>query len=169
MNRRSVLAAGTVALTGCTGAVDDALEAPDAEEVERLIREAINELRATASASGLDASTTLAEAATRHSRDMAERDFYGHENPDGEMPWHRVPCQAGEVIHRGDLGEMRNQGSDETWYTTDTEGMAGYVIEGWKESASHSQTLTDREWSRVGVGVYIDQDMGEFFATAMVC
>ena len=168
MNRRTLLAGSAVALAGCTDAIEEAAAGPDPEAAATQIRESINQIRATASAVGLQESSTLQEAALRHSRDMAERDFYAHRNPDGEMPWHRVACEASENIHRGQIGEMQNVDSNKVWNTSDTGELAGYVVEGWEESSEHYQNLIDPKWTAIGVGLYIDETQ-EFFATAMFC
>lgn len=163
MRRRSVLAVGTVALAGCS----DVLDAPDPGEAETLIREGINEKRASADVEALTADDGLATAARDHSENMAERDFYAHEDPSGNGPSDRAGCVAGENIHRGEIGDMQNVDSSETWYTGDVEELAGYVLEGWTLSDGHYELMTNARWARVGVGVVIVD--GEFFVTALFC
>lgn len=165
MDRRTVLAAGAVALAGCADAV--APSRPDAAAAETQIVDGINELRAGVDAAALERDDTLATGAREHSTDMAKRDFYAHTNPDGEKPWDRVPCQAGENIHRGELGAIQNVDGEETWNTYETADLAGYVVEGWRLSDGHYELLTNPRWSRVGVGVHVGDS--EFFATAMFC
>lgn len=164
MKRRTVLATGAVALAGCNGV----LEGPDAKEAADLVRESINEERQAEGVGQLQASSRLQEAGLDHSKDMAERDFYGHQNPDGEQPWDRVACEASENIHRGEIGEMKNENSSETWQTAVTEELAAFVIEGWKQSDSHYQNMTSARWSAIGVGIHIREEE-EFFVTAMFC
>jgi len=164
MRRRTVLAAvPTVALAGCAGVGGG----PDSAESETLIREAINDERQEVGVGPLTASDTLAEAAREHSRDMHEREFYAHKNPDGQQPWDRAACNAAENIHRGEIGPMENRGGSQTWYTDDAEGLAGYVAEGWRLSPEHYRLMVDNGYQSVGVGVFVDD--GEFFATAMFC
>ena len=164
MRRRTVLAAvPTVALAGCM----DAIKGPDSAEAEALVREAINAERGGAGVAALDSRDELAEAARGHSRDMHERDFYSHQNPDGEQPWDRVACNASENIHRGEIGQMRIPGGDGTYQTRLTEELARYVADGWINSQSHYENMVDASWAAVGVGVFVGGD--DFFATAMFC
>jgi uncharacterized protein YkwD len=163
MHRRSVLAAGAATLAGCSSLADE----PDAGVAEAAIRDRVNAQREAADRAPLVPSETLQTAAVEHSRDMAERDFYAHENPDGQQPWDRVPCQAGETIHRGVLGKMQNEGSAKLWRTDQSDDLAGYVAEGWRLSEDHYEIITKRKWTAIGVGVAIKGD--EFFATAMFC
>ena len=164
MRRRQALAAAAVGLAGCT---TDARSGPDPRAAETAVRERINDLRAETGIGPLSSTTTLVEAARAHCRDMHRREFYGHTNPDGEEPWDRVPCRAGETIHRGELGRMANRGSDRTWYTSDPAELAGYVVEGWRLSEGHRRIMLDGQFSAVGVGIVIER--GEFFCTAMFC
>jgi len=165
MRRRQALAAAAaVGLAGCTGS---ARSGPDPRAAETAVHERINDRRADAGIGPLTSTATLVEAARAHCRNMHEREFYGHTNPDGEAPWDRVPCRAAETIHRGEIGRMENRGSDQTWYTSDPAELAGYVVEGWTNSDDHRRIMLDGQFGAVGVGVVIDG--GEFFCTAMFC
>lgn len=165
MQRRTVLAGVAVAVAGCSSS---ATAGPDAAAAADQLRAAINEERNAAGVAELTASDSLAEAGREHSEDMHQRGFYAHENPDGEQPWHRVPCRASENIHRGEITtELRGFESDKTFNTTTAGGIAGYVMTGWVNSSGHYQNMTRPKWSQIGVGIYVGAD--EFFATAMFC
>lgn len=166
MKRRQalVVTAAAVGLAGCTGS---ARSGPDPRAAETAVRERINDRRADAGIGPLTSATTLVDAARAHGRDMHERDFYGHTNPDGEEPWDRVPCRAAETIHRGEIGRMANRDSDRTWSTRQPSELAGYVVEGWRLSDGHRRIMLDGQFGAVGVGVVIEG--GEFFCTAMFC
>ena len=184
MNRRTLLATLPLALAGCAtstgtddtpdadtsgdGSIDaTTTDAPDAEAVEAELVEAINTERAAAGVPALGRDRTLRRAARDHSADMHERAFYRHRNPDGEEPWDRVPCDAAETIHAGDIGRIENIDSEHTWDTREVEEAVGYVVEGWILSAEHFEVMTDGHFERVGVGVHVAAD--EFFATAKYC
>jgi uncharacterized protein YkwD len=165
MQRRTVLAGVAVAVAGCSSS---ATAGPDADAAADQLRAAINEERQAAGVAELAPSDTLAEAGRKHSEDMHQRSFYAHENPDGEQPWHRVPCRASENIHRGEITtELRGFESGKTFNTTTADGIAGYVITGWVNSSGHYQNMTRSEWAEIGVGIYAGAE--EFFATAMFC
>lgn len=163
MQRRSVLAAAPVALAGCL----DMFEDPDADEAETLVVDHINDAREEVGVGKLPVDEYLRAAARTHSEDMDQRGFIGHENPDGEQPWDRVGCQAGETIHSGEIGEMKNVDSHKTWYTHRTDELAGFVDEGWRNSEGHYDILVDASWQAVGVGIHISER--EFFVTAKFC
>ena len=163
MQRRSLLAGVAVAVAGCA----DLVTAPDAADAEAAIREAINDERASAGAGHVESSEQLHEAAREHSADMIERDFYDHTNPDGQEPWDRVGCEAGEIIHSGEIGTIENVDGEETWSTTQASEIAGYALEGWRNSRTHRDVMLDPAWASVGVGVAIVD--GEFMITAKFC
>jgi len=163
MKRRTVLAGVPLALAGCL----DAFDGPDADAAAQAILAAINDERAAVGVGSLAGDDRLKSAAIEHSRDMAARDFYDHQNPDGQEPWDRVGCQAGENIHGGDLGRMQNVGQSKTWNTREPDELAGYVAEGWLNSRGHYENMIDSRWSAVGIGVHIAD--GEFLVTAKFC
>ena len=106
------------------------------------------------------------EAARAHARDMHERGFYDHVNPDGEAPEDRVACGAGENIHRGELGPMETA-DGKTWYTREPDDMAGYLVRDWQLSEPHRRNLLDPQWRQQGVGIVVDGN--HFFGVAMFC
>ena len=137
--------------------------------VERLVVQKMNAERRAAGRDALDRDADLRRPARAHAADMHAREFYGHENPDGEQPWDRAACQATENIHRGVVSaDLRGWGTDETFDTTTTQGMADYIVAGWVNSEQgHYEAMVDRQHSSTGVGVAIAD--GEFFAVAMFC
>jgi len=140
---------------------------PDHEAAEAAIVERVNAVRSDEHAGTLNVDAPLERAARQHSRDMHEREFYAHENPDGQQPWDRVLCDAAETIHRGEIGRMEPEGGGETYETSDADQLAGYVVDGWQASPDHRDVLLDGTWRALGVGVAIED--GAFFATAKFC
>ena len=190
MRRRTLLGIGAAAAGGwwvaATGAddsghssgggrPDSGFAAPDIDTAaaEQLIRDGIDETRAREGREALAADATLREAAHDHARDMAERDFYGHVNPDGEQPWDRVACQqASETIHRAPYAsDAYNavEGGGQQYDCTTAEGVAKYTVEGWRLSDSHREILLRRAWTRVGLGVVVDAEDDATFVVAMFC
>jgi len=163
VSRRTLLVTVAATTAGCA----DATSGPDARAAETHVRERINELRAERGVGALSSTPPLVEAARDHCRDMHAREFYAHENPDGEQPWDRAPCRAGETIHRGELGRMQNVDGETVWHTSDTADLAGYVAEGWRLSDGHREVMLDPTYGAVGVGIVIEDRA--FFATALFC
>lgn len=165
MHRRAVVVAAVGLTAGCVDAVMP--KSPQPREAERLAADGINDVRAEAGVERLPVAATLREAAREHARDMSERDFYDHVNPDGEAPEDRVACGAAENIHRGEIGPLETQ-DEETWYTREPAEMAGYLVRGWRLSEPHRQNMTQPDYRQLGVGIYVGSD-NEFFASAMFC
>lgn len=173
MNRRTVLAAGVVTVAGGAGVVlagDSDLELvsePDVNAAESQIVAGINDTRADVGVGALERSDHLAAAAHDHSADMAERDFFSHENPDGETPTDRAGCRAGENIQAGTLGPARDPDTGREYNTRETAELAAAVVDGWRNSQGHYEQMIMPRWAATGVGVYLTDE--EFFATAMFC
>lgn len=82
----------------------------------------------------------LACAARRHARDMAVRDFFGAQNPDGDRAEDRV-VQAGYPPDRG-VWEALAGGASEP----------ALVVDLWLENPTHCSKLMDPDAVDVGVG-----------------
>jgi uncharacterized protein YkwD len=135
---------------------------------ETAVAERINDRRAAAEVGALDRDGGLRRAAREHASDMHERDFYGHQNPDGEQPWDRAECRASENIHRGDvMRDLRGYESDKVFDTTTADGIGAYTVSGWVNSDDHRENMLRAKWTEVGVGIVVAD--GGFFAVAMFC
>jgi len=165
MHRRTLITTLTALASGCTSAGDTA--APQPRAAEQRTAERINQTRAESGVAALTRDDTLRTAARDHARDMATRGFYDHTAPDGTGPSDRVPCRAGETIHRGEIGVMETADGD-TWHTRDPADMASYLVRDWTLSEPHYQILIDSQFRRVGVGIHVT-DAGEFFGVADFC
>lgn len=165
MHRRTLLAAAAVGLAGCAsssaGVREDTTVGPDPAAAAAAVRQRLNEARESAGVAALPSDGGLADAARAHSQDMHRRDFYAHENPDGEGPSDRAGCRAAETLHRGDIA-----GGGE-FDTSSADGLGAYVVEGWRESAGHREIMLASGYRGVGIGVAIQG--GEFYATAVFC
>lgn len=90
----------------------------------------------------LDCHEGLTEVAWAHSKDMAERGFFDHVNPDGERPWDRM--NAAGVTGWAAAGENIALGYP----------SAEAVTEGWMNSPGHRANILNGDFNSVGVGVY---------------
>lgn len=77
-------------------------------------------------------------AARVHTRDMAQRGFFDHDNPEGESPFDRMQ-RAGYVFAAA--GENIAQG-----YPT-----AAAVVRGWLESPGHCANILSPEFDETGI------------------
>lgn len=86
-------------------------------------------------------SDALAEVAAAHSRDMSERQFFSHTNPDGLSPFDRMNAAG---IHYGWAAEniaMRYPSPEA-------------VVEGWMNSPGHRANILNEHLTTLGVGYY---------------
>ncbi len=107
---------------------------------EKLIFEISNSFRKKNGISELDYDDIIAETARKHSKDMIDRDFFQHDNPDGLSPFDRME-------HDGLI-----------YYYAAENIAAGYddpmcVTYGWINSAGHRSNLLNPALTRLGVGV----------------
>lgn len=80
-------------------------------------------------------------AARVHSKDMADRSFFSHTNPDNESPFDRME-RAGYVFSAA--GENIAQG-----YPTPQA-----VMDGWMGSDGHCSNIMNPNFTEIGVGYY---------------
>ncbi len=80
-------------------------------------------------------------AARVHSKDMAERNFFDHTNPDGEDPFTRMEragysySTAGENIAAGQTSPTQ-------------------VMQGWMDSPGHCSNIMNPSFTEIGVGAF---------------
>ncbi|MFF8293010.1 CAP domain-containing protein [Streptomyces sp. NPDC016309] len=100
----------------------------------------VNAERAKVGCTPVQASRGLGALAGAYSRDMAERGFFSHTDPDGASPWDRaatagVQGLAAENIARG-------------------QADAEAVMESWMNSDGHRANILNCDYTRLGVGVH---------------
>lgn len=149
-------ALGAVAFVGPLGGDLD----PGA--VEDHIETRTNEERLAAGVGAAVHDDELAAVARAHSRDMRDRGFVNHTNPDGEGPTARVrdaglDCYPGENIYQAPRGALASS----------ERALADHVVRAWLESAGHRRTLLDEDYTRQGVGVAIGENA--VYVTQVFC
>lgn len=142
---------------------------PPSDELAQVLRE-LNTVRARARMCGGQtpgeeaeyfAATTpvtwnarLAIAAQAHAQDMARRNYFAHDSPEGSTLKHRV--EAAGYLKWRELGENIAGGY-----------AASEVIEGWLGSKAHCGTLMDPLLREVGMAVVtapsIDNDLANYW------
>lgn len=81
-------------------------------------------------------------AARLHSKDMADRNFFNHTNPDGESPWDRMG-KAG-------YGQYTNAGEN---IAAGSPTAAG-TMDQWMGSDGHCANIMNPDFEHIGVGYY---------------
>jgi uncharacterized protein YkwD len=117
------------------------------EVAEILIFEFTNAFRGSHALYPLEWSSLLADAAKKHSLDMAERNFFDHTNPDGKEAGDRI-TQAGY-----------------TWNALSENISNGYIdavstVDAWINSAGHRNNLLTQDCRELGVGWFVSSTTG---------
>jgi uncharacterized protein YkwD len=81
-------------------------------------------------------------AARMHSKDMNDRDFFDHTNPDGESPWDRMD-KAG-------YGNYSNAGENIAAGSPDAAG----TMDQWMGSDGHCANIMNPDFEHIGVGYH---------------
>jgi len=146
------------------------------QTLERRVHELINEQRQENGLSSLSYDPFLADIARGHSWDMVNRNFFEHENPDGQSPRDRgdaagYPCirVMGHFVYSG-ISENLYQGNRASSYYTNSAGeivsydwrtldeIAEVAVTGWMNSPGHRQNILTSHFSYEGIGVAFAPD-----------
>ncbi|GAA2558097.1 MULTISPECIES: CAP domain-containing protein [Streptomyces] len=111
-------------------------EAVAGAQVVRLV----NEERAKAGCSPVAADSALTDLATAFSKDMAQRGFFDHTDPDGDTPWDRA--EAAGISDLGGENIARGQADAEA------------VMRAWMDSPGHKANILNCDFRTLGVGVH---------------
>ena len=115
-------------------------------EVADILFEMTNEVHKQRGLEALELHPALAEAARKHSVEMAENGYLGHESLDGKTLRDRMPADfrpqaVAENVWAGTLPPL------------DSVTLAKRIFAGWMESPPHRQNIESGEYVSVGVGV----------------
>lgn len=113
----------------------------NASAFEKRVLELVNEERAKRGLSALKWSNELASVARAHSKDMHERSFFSHTNPDGKSPFDRIKA-AGISYSYAAENIAAGQATPEA------------VVEGWMNSQGHRENILNAKLKYLGVGFY---------------
>lgn len=105
---------------------------------------AINANRAEAGLPALIREPHLERTAQAHARDMALRDYFAHNTPDGLSPWDRLAAVHAPAYNHA--GENISAGQE----------SVSEVIGGWMTSPGHRDVIMNPDLTYLGVGVYFD-------------
>ena len=101
----------------------------------------------------------LAQVAYEHSKDMCDRGFFDHDNPDGQDPFDRM--QAGGISFVA-AGENIATGTDGVFTLADLE--ESFMDEPECE-LNHRGNILARDFTHVGIGAYHCADDGMLYVT----
>jgi uncharacterized protein YkwD len=110
----------------------------------------------------LRSNNRLEVAATKHSRDMVERNFFSHDSPGGSTPGIRVR-------HTGYLKGARGFSIGENIaYGTGGYATPESIVDSWMNSPGHKANILHRSFEEIGIGVALGapgQDGGATYTT----
>jgi uncharacterized protein YkwD len=117
--------------------------------LERTIYTLTNQVRRRHGLSTLTWETSLRNSARSHSADMLLRNYFSHNNREGQSPHDRILSEyrfpfsiSGENIWSG-TGHDPGQ----------TKFLARTIVDSWMSSAGHRENLLNPDFTDVGVGV----------------
>lgn len=135
--------------TGSDEAVDEQVRA-----YEMAIHERVNEVRREHDVAPLSFDEEIAAVARAYSRDMAERDYFSHESPEGEGPGDRMEAFLPEHCRRigENLAKVGRRPGD------DREAVVERVVSGWMNSPGHRRNVLRESFDEQGIGVATTED-----------
>ena len=107
----------------------------------------INRIREQRGLPALNTQEELRTAAQRHSKDMVERRYFGHDSPGGQGPTERAK-RAGYVKPNKSWG----LGENLAWATR-TRATAEKTVQLWMDSPPHRAVILERRYEDAGVGI----------------
>lgn len=128
-------------------------------EAEEEVLVLVNEARASGGICGstskppvppLRMSGPLRCAARVHSKDMNDREFFDHNNPDGESPFDRMERAGYDYWAAGENIAYN--------YPTPRD-----VVTGWLESPGHCGNIMSVDFTEIGVGYYAEGGAGHMW------
>lgn len=124
--------------------------------LENAILQRVNEERAKVGAKALVMETKRREVARNHSKDMAVRNFFDHNNPDGKSPFDRMRA----------VGiSFRTAGENIAYNTYPVDRAADAAMDGWMKSDGHRKNILNTGYGRIGIGVYRKPSNGRVYFT----
>lgn len=130
--------------------------------IEREIHRLVNRERTAREEDQLPYDPRLSHLGRIHARDMAERNYFAHTNPEEEGPSARMRKYGLDDTYRS-VGENIARVLLEGEYKS-AEGLAGHLVKLWKESDSHRAAMLDKAQDRHGTGVYVTENAKVFAA-----
>ncbi len=138
------------------------------DELEKAVFKYSNIERSKEGLNELKFDDKLGEIAQSHSKDMVQRNFFDHINPDSEDPTARAsrmgftktkPLGGGsysvgiaENIGMMPTGDVTGIG----YVSNDVESLAKAQVKSWMRSPGHRANILDSQYSHLGVGVAYD-------------
>ena len=108
--------------------------------------------------------------AQAHAEDMAARDYYSHDTPEGIGPSGRAALAGYDC--RKDYGAYYTTGIGENiaWWSGYSAGsVASNAVTNWMNSPGHRENILGTDYSRLGVGAAASRSGGTIYAVQNFC
>jgi uncharacterized protein YkwD len=147
--------------------------AVSAARLEKAIHDLVNRERRSQGLKPLAWDAPLAVVARGHSKDMAGRNYFSHESPEGDgfeqryrKGHYRCALRTGNVIHlgaenlaRGTLYASVTTLNGVRYYDWNSEQKIAYAtVAGWMASPGHRANILTAHWKHEGIGLIIGND-----------
>jgi len=147
----------------------------DKSKLEKQVHQLTNQYRIQNGLNALSWDDKLSNVARSHSQDMASRNYFSHETPDGKSPTDRgisqgYKCQKviGILIYSGIAENIyQNNLYDKVWTTNGIptsydwntlDELAHTTVDGWMDSPGHRENILTKTIDKEGIGVAIASD-----------
>jgi uncharacterized protein YkwD len=142
-------------------------------DLEARIHALINKERQKHGLSRLAWNDRLSRIAREHSRDMAKRNYFSHDSPEGHDFSHRyrqggyscavkgqgVIYTGGENIFQNNLYNSITTVNGVAYYEWNREEeIAETTVQGWMNSPGHRKNILTPQWGREGIGIFVAPD-----------
>ena len=125
-------------------------------QLEDDILRMVNEERAKVGAKALAMESMRRDVARGHSKDMAVRNFFDHNNPDGKSPFDRMKAVGISYTTAGE---------NIAYNTYPVDRAAKAAMDGWMKSDGHRKNIQNAKYGRTGIGVYRNPSNGRVYLT----
>lgn len=156
-------------------------------KIERRFQGNLNEERRSRGLPPVTQRDVLTEMGYNHSQNMAENDYFGHIEPDGDtiqdryqqrdlLPECELPIQGTNRFYPGAEnvgklavdGRLRVEWADGgTYYVSSEDDVAYALFQMWMHSEPHREAMLVSSADQAGLGIYIDS--GEVYASLELC
>lgn len=155
----------------------------DVTKLEKKIHDLINKVRAKKGLPVLLWDESLHRIARKYSKDMVQRNFFSHDDPDGRTFYDRykaarfecritvrdATCLWAENIAQDNLYSSSFYQDGKTYFTGKTEdNIAESVVKRWMSSRGHRENILTPYFKRQGIGVALSED-GKVYVTENFC
>jgi len=123
----------------------------DSKLAEKLMFSALNSIRFESRLQLFSRDTNLARVANRHTRDMIKRNFFSHENPDGDSPRERVKSDKIPYPVSENLGILSS-------YGLEVNDVVEELLRSLMESPEHRANILNPDLSEIGISFAQDRD-----------